>query len=125
MDKVAVIILLVSNIEISVAFYVKLGFIVTEERLGIATILKLDDFWIELLDKTRVVSEEYKKDVAVSEKGAGAYLQIQVKDIDNFHATIVNNGVLSAGKPEDYPWNQREFVVVDPNGYKIAFFSRI
>lgn len=125
MDKVAGIILLVNSIEISVAFYKKLGFLVTEERPDIATILKLGEFWIELLNKTKVVSEEYKKDVVVSEKGAGTYLQIQVKDIDNFHTTIVNNGVLSASEPGDYPWNQREFIVVDPNGYKIAFFSKI
>jgi len=122
MSKVAGVILLVDNIEQSVAFYQKLGFSVTEERPQIATVVNLDKFWIELLHKSKVVSAEYKADID-QQKGAGIYLQVNVSDIDAFYEAVVKKGVKPSSKPENFPWNQREFIVVDPDGYKVAFFS--
>lgn len=125
MDKVAGIILLVDDIKKSTTFYEKLGFIVTEEKLDIATTLNLGDFWVELLHKSKVVSEEYKEDAGATHKGAGIYLQVQVKDVDAVYKKVVANGIRPLGKPQDYPWQQREFIVTDPNGYRVAFFSML
>ncbi len=125
MAKVAGAILLVDNIESSTAFYKKLGLNVTNEVPDTATTLNLGDFWLELLHISKVVSEEYKEDVERPNKGAGLYLQIQVDDVDDFYNEIIKNGIVPSGKPKDYPWNQREFIVIDPDGYKVAFFSMI
>lgn len=125
MDKVAGIILLVDNLETSTAFYKKLEFEIKKEVPKTATTIHLGDFWIELLHKSKVVSEEYKKDINNPEKGAGIYLQIQVKDTDVFYDRAVGNGIKPSAKPKDFPWNQREFIVVDPDGYKLAFFNPI
>ncbi len=125
MAKVAGAILLVDNIEKSVAFYKKLGLKVAKEVPGTASTLNLGDFWVELLHKSKVVSEEYKEDIERPNRGAGLYLQIQVNDADVFYNTIVNNGIVPSGKPKNYPWNQREFIVIDPDGYKLAFFNSI
>lgn len=121
--KAAGIILLVDRIEDSVEFYKKLGFIVTKEVPGTATTVNVGDFWVELLHKSKAVSKEYIEDIKVVDKGAGIYLQIQVENIDAFYETVLANGAQPSGKPENYPWHQREFIVTDPNGYKIAFFS--
>ncbi len=88
-----------------------------------AITFRLGDFWIELLHKSKVVSGEYKADADCTNKGAGIYLQVQVEDTDIFYDTVVANGIVPSQKPKNFPWNQREFIVVDPNGYKIAFFS--
>lgn len=125
MDKVAGVILLVEDIQKSADFYKQLGFAVTEERPDIATIVRLDKFWVELLLKTKVVSREYKEDVNNPQKGAGIYLQVQVGDTDAFYETVLKNGVNPPNKPKDFPWGQREFIVIDPDGYKIAFFNQI
>ena len=125
MDKVAGIILLVDGIETSVAFYKKLGFSITKEVPNTATTVRLGGFWVELLHKSKVVSEEYKEDANNPKKGAGSYLQIQVKDTNVFYDAIVNNGITPSGKPKDFPWGRREFIVVDPDGYKLAFFNLI
>jgi catechol 2,3-dioxygenase-like lactoylglutathione lyase family enzyme len=125
MAKVAGVILLVDNIEKSVAFYEKLGFITSKEVPGTATTLKLGDFWLELLHKSKVVSEEYGEDVESPHKGAGLYLQIQVDDTDAFYDTVTKNEIVPSGIPKNYPWNQREFIIIDPDGYKIAFFNPI
>ena len=125
MEKVAGIILLVENIEASVSFYKHLGFEVVKEVPAVATTVGLNGFWVELLNKQEVVSEEYKEDLKVAKHGAGTYLQIQVRDIDAFYSTLASKGIVTAVKPKNYPWGHREFVVTDPGGYKIAFFTPI
>jgi len=106
-----------------VQFYDKLGFTVGEERAGIATMVKLHDFWIELLLASKVISEEYQEDISVKPKGAGSYLQVQVENIDDFYDRAQSNGIQIPQKPENYPWKHREITIVDPDGYKITFFS--
>lgn len=123
MEKVSGIILLVDNIRQSVAFYEKLDFRLIKEVPDTAITVGIDGFWIELLHKNKVVTEEYKEDAQKTDKGAGAYLQIRVEEVDAFYETVTNNGITEAPQPVNYPWNQREFTITDPDGYKITFFS--
>lgn len=125
MEKVAGIILLTDDVVASVLFYKNLGFEIIKEVPDVATTVALDQFWIELLDKNKVVSEEYKEDINAPKNGAGSYLQIQVKNVDDFYQSVINKGIQVNGKPENYPWNHREFILIDPSGYKIAFFEPI
>jgi predicted lactoylglutathione lyase len=124
MNNVAGIILLVDDIGGSVSFYKKLGFSVAKEVPQIATTVCLGDFWVELLHRTKVVTEEYKEDREKSAKGAGAYLQVQVEDVDAFYRSVISSGIDVPHEPQDYPWNQREFTVRDPDGYKLTFFTK-
>jgi len=125
MNKVTGIIFLVDDIVSSVKFYTKLGFRVASELPNIATRVQLGEFQIELLLKQKVVSEEYKEDIPARQKGAGAYLQIKVEDVDSFYFLAKSNDVQISAIPKNYPWSQREFIVIDPNGYKISFYSTI
>lgn len=81
-------------------------------------------FWIELLSEDKIVTEEFKEDIKVREKGAGQYLHISVEDVDEYYKKLLGNGLKPLGEPQDYPWGSREFVIQDPNGYKLVFFKR-
>ena len=78
MNKVSGIILLVSDINISLEFYEKLNFHVQKRVPGVAITVALDDFWIELLDKTKVVTESYKQQSNRSNPGNGLFIQMNI-----------------------------------------------
>lgn len=125
MKSVAGVICLVKDLEKSVEFYEMLGFVFKKRIPDVAATAYLNWFWIEFLLENKVVTESYKEDVAVSSKGAGQYIHISVDDVDAFYSTILAKGLQPAGRPQDFAWGHREFVLKDPSGYKLVFFSRL
>jgi catechol 2,3-dioxygenase-like lactoylglutathione lyase family enzyme len=124
MKSIAGIICLVSNLDKSIKFYKTLGFEIKKQNPGISAHAFLNWFWIELLDKSKVITEEFKKDVDVPDKGAGQYIHIHVSDADEFYKHVVTNELKPSSEPKDFPWGHREFVLSDPDGYKLVFFSK-
>ena len=47
----------------------------------------------------------------------------QRETIDEMAARLEGNGVEVAEGPIDRPWNTREIVVVDPDGFRLVFFE--
>lgn len=125
MENVAGIIFIVEDLEQSLGFYQNIGFNLIKQVPDVAYTVVYNGFWIELLHKSKMVSEEYKTDIQTTQKSAGAYLQIEVKDIDGFYEKIKNKGISTTNAPKDFSWGHREFILTDPNGYKLAFFSKI
>lgn len=124
MKSVAGIICLVSNLEQSINFYKTLGFEFKKQNPGISAHAYLNWFWIELLLKDKVVTEEFKSDVEVSRKGAGQYIHINVENVDEFYRETIEKGLIPLSEPKDFPWGHREFVLNDPDGYKLVFFTK-
>lgn len=124
MQNVAGIICLVKDLDEVTVFYEALGFEFKKSVPGVFTTAYLNDFWIEFLLETEVVTEAFKSDVMAPVRGAGQYVHVQVEDIDEFYRTVTSKGLTPFSEPKDYPWGQREFVLVDPNGYKLVFFSK-
>jgi predicted enzyme related to lactoylglutathione lyase len=58
------------------------------------------------------------------EKGSGLFLYIKVDDIDDFHKAVVSKGMKPSGQPAVQPSGNREFVLRDPDGYRLAFFQK-
>ena len=125
MKSVAGIICLVKDLDIVTEFYETLGFEFRKQVLDISATAYLNGFWIEFLLEDKVVTEAFKADVAVSPKGAGQYIHINVGNVDEFYKAIVGKGLKPSGEPKDFPWGHREFVLSDPYGYKLVFFSKI
>lgn len=50
----------------------------------------------------------------------GPYLLFDVADADALHAKLVKSGFAIEQPPKNEPWG-RQFNVLDPNGYSIAF----
>lgn len=123
MKSVAGIICLVSDLDRSVEFYKTLGFEFNKQNPGISAHAYLNWFWIELLSKDKVITEEFKNDIAVSPKGAGQYIHINVENVDEFYKDIIAKGLKPLSEPKNFPWGHKEFVLSDPDGYKLVFFT--
>lgn len=67
----------------------------------------------------------FKKEASAEHKGAGQFLYISVEDVDETYKELVDKGVTPSSEPRDWPWGNREFVVRDPDGYKIVFFKKL
>ena len=60
-------------------------------------------------------------------RGVGVALAflVQTETIDEMAARLNANGVQIAEGPVDRPWNTRDIVVLDPDGYRMVFFEPI
>lgn len=60
-------------------------------------------------------------------KGTGVSLSFLVRDVgvDAMAERLVGRGVELAEGPVTRPWNAREIVVVDPDGYRLVFFEPV
>ena len=125
MKSIAGIICLVKDLEKSIKFYETLGFEFKKHIPGVAATAYLNWFWIELLLEDQVITEAFKEDVTIQPKGAGQYIHINVENVDEFHKTILAKGLKPLSEPQDFPWGHREFVLKDPSGYKLVFFSNL
>lgn len=55
----------------------------------------------------------------------GAWLLIEVRDITKLYQRVRTIGLTLREELMDMPWGHRRFVVTDPNGVNVAFFSYI
>jgi catechol 2,3-dioxygenase-like lactoylglutathione lyase family enzyme len=53
--------------------------------------------------------------------GPGFHLEISSSDVDALHAQLIMEGMTPEGPPEDRPWGERTFNVIDPDGNHLEF----
>lgn len=113
----------VADIDKTAAFYEALGFRIgekTKEHLKVY----LNWFAIDFIAAEHETKEEFLAEAHASPKGAGMYINIQVADVDEFYKGILERGMKPSSHPRDWPWGNREFVLRDPDGYKLVFFTK-
>jgi uncharacterized glyoxalase superfamily protein PhnB len=125
MKSVAGIICLVSSLEEIIAFYTALGFEFRKQVPDVSATAYLNWFWIEFLLTDKTVTPEFTQDATITPKGAGQYIHINVEDVNAFHEGVVAKGFQPSAPPQDRPWGHREFVLQDPEGYKLVFFTKL
>jgi len=64
-----------------------------------------------------------KNESGMKPKGLGIYAYVEVDDADRHYAFVKGNGIEPRTEPKTWPWGKREFVVKDPDGYKIVFYA--
>lgn len=116
------ILLWVQENKISEKFYRKLGF-----EVGVSTDeyseIQLGDFKITLVNMRD--EDEFNGDSLAGAKGKGMYMYVHVADVDAEYERQVKLGLSPATKPRDWPWSNREFILKDPDGYKLCFWQHI
>jgi catechol 2,3-dioxygenase-like lactoylglutathione lyase family enzyme len=102
-------------------FYKKLGFEISREsdKMVVATI---GDFEIHAHNEKEV---DIRNETELKPRGAGVYIYVSVEDIDAFHASLLDKGLIPSSAPRDWPWGNREFVIKDPDGYKLVLYEPI
>ncbi len=108
--------------KLSEKFYKKIGFEVTQSDDD-HSIVTLQGFSIDLV--TMRDEADFAKDSMSSDKGRGVYVYIRVNDVDNMYQELVSKGATPATEPKDWQWGNREFILKDPDGYKLCFWQPI
>lgn len=115
----------VEDLSKTIEFYEKLGFLFKEKNPDFAKAY-VNWFWIEFVDVQKMEATVFKKQV--SEDGrlgsSGDFLHVSVDDVDEFYEHVVSKGLKPSSEPQDFPWGRREFVIRDPDGYKLVFFKK-
>lgn len=109
-----------SDIEQTARFYEQLGFSV--QKLNDTVRIKLGDFTLALIDENKT---PIKNESGHTPKGLGVFTYVEVEEVDQYFQSLRQNGVETSSEPRDWPWGKREFVVKDPDGYKLVFYSLI
>ena len=110
----------------SVSFYKKLGFEVVSDDNAVAEV-KLSSMTLQFLaqDSAKTMDQSFQKDAFGEPKGTGVYIYIQVEGIDEYYKNLTDEGITASTEPRDWPWGNREFVVRDPDRYKLVFYDKI
>jgi catechol 2,3-dioxygenase-like lactoylglutathione lyase family enzyme len=106
------------------AFYDALGF-QFDKREPDHVSIRLNWFWIDFHPQDKEDKPEFQQEAHLEHKGAGQFLYIKVDDVDAFYQGILAKGLQPSSEPRDWPWGNREFVIRDPDGYKLVFFQKL
>ena len=101
-------------------FYEALGFDVMRSSDG--TRIKLGDYTLAFIDeqKTPIQNES-----GATPKGLGVFSYVEVENVDVYFESLKAKDIETASEPKTWSWGKREFVVKDPDGYKIVFYSSV
>jgi uncharacterized glyoxalase superfamily protein PhnB len=108
--------------KLSEKFYKKLGFKVLQSD-DEHTLVSLNGFNIDLVSMRD--EDKFARDSMSADKGKGVYVYINVDDVDAKHRELSETGLAPVTGPKDWPWGNREFILKDPDGYKLCFWQPI
>ena len=123
MKSVAGLTAYVKDLKQTAKFYRALGFQFKRRGPDRVSIF-LNWFWMDFLPIAGEDKPEFRKEAKLSNKGAGLFLYLSVDDVDGFYKGLLAKGLKPSSEPRDWPWGNREFVIRDPDGYKLVIFKR-
>jgi catechol 2,3-dioxygenase-like lactoylglutathione lyase family enzyme len=107
-NSIAGITYYVKDLASTAEFYDALGFRRGKEEPGRVTFY-VNWFFVTFIEQDREEDAE---------------LHIKVDDVEDLHKGVLANGMKPDGEPQARPSGNREFVLRDPDGYKLAFFQK-
>jgi catechol 2,3-dioxygenase-like lactoylglutathione lyase family enzyme len=81
-------------------------------------------FFVTFAAQDREDDAEARKDAALPHKGSGLYIHVKVDDLDEYHDAAAAKGLEPVSEPRPRHGGGREFVLRDPDGYKLVFFEK-
>jgi catechol 2,3-dioxygenase-like lactoylglutathione lyase family enzyme len=113
----------VEDLSRTAEFYEALGFRRGKEEPDRLTFY-VNWFFVTFIAQDHEDDAELRKEAELPNRGSGLFLYIKVDDVEEFHKAVLSEGMKPAGEPEVRPSGNREFVLRDPDGYKLAFFQK-
>ena len=115
----------VSNIKVSIDFYTSLGFSIVYERVH-------DKFCFLQLEDNQIMIEQINDNWNTAKLeypfGRGINISMSVKDIDKFYEEVKNKSIkifmklkVSKYVVNDVIYEDKEFLIQDPDGYLLRF----
>jgi catechol 2,3-dioxygenase-like lactoylglutathione lyase family enzyme len=113
----------VKDLPKTIEFYEKLGFDfkTKDERHAVGYI---NWAWIDFLEIAKEDKPNFIDETKKENKGAGVYFYLSVENVDEAYNQLIAEGFQPTTEPKNWPWGNREFVLKDPDGYKLVFFKR-
>jgi catechol 2,3-dioxygenase-like lactoylglutathione lyase family enzyme len=124
MKSIAGIVCYVKDTARTAKFYEALGFTVTKNEPGHLSI-RLNWFWVDFHPQDKEDKPEFQQEANLDHKGAGLFLYVNVEDVDEFYKGVLAKGLKPSSEPKDWEWGNREFILRDPDGYKLVFFKKL
>ena len=103
-------------------FYRKLGFDVLQSD-DEHSLVSLNGFNIDLVSMRD--EDKFARDSMSGDKGRGVYVYINVDNADAKHKELSETGLSPYTEPKDWPWGNREFILKDPDDYKLCFWQQL
>jgi catechol 2,3-dioxygenase-like lactoylglutathione lyase family enzyme len=113
----------VKDLSETAEFYEAIGFRRGKEEPDRVTFY-VNWFFVTFIAQDREDDAELRKEAELPNKGSGLFLYVKVDDVEDFHRAVLSEGMAPAGEPEVRPSGNREFVLRDPDGYKLVFFQK-
>lgn len=111
-----------TDVAVSAALYQKLGFQLLDQGKGYANLI-LGHVLVNFQDKHNPTDPSFVAEAMSEPKGKGLFIYVQVDRVDEYYREIQARGVTPTTAPRDWPSGNREFVVIDPDGYKLVFYE--
>ncbi len=100
------------NLPKTAEFYEKLGFIVACNRDDLVTV-RLNWFWLDF------VPTDNRQVGSVSQ-----FIYLSVVNVDEVYVQATKAKLPCLSEPQTFKAGRREFMIEDPNGYKLVFFEK-
>lgn len=113
----------VKDLTRSAEFYEAIGFRRGKQERDRLTFY-VNWFFVTLMSPDQESDAELKKEAKHANKGSGLFLYIKVDDIEEFYKGTIARGMKPLGEPQKRLSGSREFVLRDPDGYKLVFFEK-
>jgi catechol 2,3-dioxygenase-like lactoylglutathione lyase family enzyme len=113
MKSISGLVCYVSDLDKTAVFYEALGFRFASKRDDSRLTAYVNWFWVEM---------HQKDDFA--EPSVGRFVYIAVEDIEEFYAGVMAAGMMPETEIHDDLSGRREFMLSDPDGYKLVFFTK-
>jgi catechol 2,3-dioxygenase-like lactoylglutathione lyase family enzyme len=124
MKSISGLVFYVQDMDKTAEFYEKLGFTFTDREPNYLSI-RLNWFWLDFHPQDKADIPEFQKEADLTIKGAGQFTYISVDNVDESYNELVDKGLQPDSQPADQPWGNREFLLRDPDGYKLVFFKKL
>ena len=113
----------VKDVKASVKFYELLGF---DFKVNDDVYARgyINWFFIDLVEIGSEGKDEFVTEARTEPKGTGIFLNLSVDDVDAAYRELAKAGYKPSSESRDWDWGTREFVVRDPDGYKIVLFKK-
>ena len=109
----------VSHLARTAQFYETIGFRPGEQEADRLT------FYVNWFFVTFVAQDGHSgKEDDLTNKGAGLFTYVKVDDVDAYHKAVVSKGLSPESEPQARNDGRREFVLRDPDGYRLVFFEK-
>ena len=113
----------VKHLDKTAEFYEMLGF-ETKKRSENHITVYSNWFWIEFIAAARENRPVYVQEASATVRGAGVLLYLSVDNVDETYQELLAAGIKPLGEPQNTPYGNREFLIHDPDGYRLAIFKR-